>query len=132
MQVTDSQFHSSKWPVDWTDLDQVSAARATRLEYHVGLEKKKMFVDTLREKGVSDDAIARQIVEMRNQDRLSHYKSPEALEVVYQRNLEKYGNKTGPTYESQIAKYGSSTEVINAALRTNDTMDILTGIAKPK
>jgi hypothetical protein len=130
--TSDSQFHSSKWPVDWTDVDQVSVARTTRLEYHAGLEKKQEFVNTLRLDGVSDDDIARQIVEMRNQDRLSHYKTPEALEVVYQRNLSKYGNKTGPTYESQIAKYGTSTEVINAALRSNDTMDILTGIAKPK
>ncbi|WP_110187879.1 RHS repeat-associated core domain-containing protein [Pokkaliibacter plantistimulans] len=128
----DSQFHSSKWPVDWTDIEQVSSARTTRLEYHVGLEKKQEFVNNLRLEGVSDDDIARKIVEMRNQDRLSHYKTSEALEVVYQRNLEKYGNKTGPTYESQIAKYGTSAEVINAALRSNDTMDILTGIAKQK
>lgn len=130
--ASNSQFHSSKWPVDWTDAEQVSAARNTRLEYHAGLDKKREFVNTHRLDGVSDDSIARQMVEMRNQDRLSHYKTPEALEVVYQRNLTKYGNKTGPTYESQIAKYGTSTEVINAALRSNDSMDILTGIAKPK
>jgi hypothetical protein len=128
----DSQFHSSKWPVDWSDVDQVSAARTKRLDYHVGLEKKHEFVEALRMEGVSDDHIARYIVEMRNQDRLSHYKTPEALEVVYKRNLANYGNTTGPTYDSQLAKYGTSTEVINAALRTNDSMDILTGIAKPK
>jgi RHS repeat-associated protein len=128
----DSQFHSSKWPLDWSDADQVAKARMTRLDYHVGLDKKQEFVDTLRRDGISDDDIGKQIVEMRNQDRLSHYKTPEALEVVYQRNLTKYGNKSGPTYESQLSKYGSSAEVINAALRSNNTMDILTGISKPK
>ena len=128
----ESQFHPSKWPVDWTNVDQVSKVRTTRLEYHAGLEKKQQFVDMLRSEGVSEHDIARKLVEMRNQDRLSHYKTPEALKVVYQRNIDKYGNRTGPTFESQLAKYGNTTEVINAALRSNDTMDILTGIAKPK
>jgi len=128
----DSQFHSGKWPVDWTNADQVAKARTTRLDYHVGLNKKQQFIDTLRRDGIGDDNIAKQIVEMRNQERLSHYKTPEALEAVYQRNLTKYGNKSGPTYESQLSKYGSSSEVINAALRSNNTMDILTGISKPK
>lgn len=132
MPTTDSQFHSSKWPVDWSNHSQVASARKTRLEYHAGLDKKREWVDTMRSEGVSDDDIARQIVDMRNQDRLSHYKTPEALESVYQRNTAKYGNKFGPSYESQVAKYGSSEEVINAALRSNDTMDILTGIATPK
>ena len=57
----DSQFHSSKWPVDWTNVDQVSAARTTRLEYHAGLEKKQEFINNLRMEGVSDDSIAEQI-----------------------------------------------------------------------
>lgn len=81
---------------------------------------------------MADEAIAKKLVEARNQARLSHYKTPEALDVVYQRNMSAYGNKYGPTYESQLEKYGSPTEVINAALRSNDSMDILTGIAKPK
>jgi hypothetical protein len=128
----ESQFHSSKWPVDWTNPNQVANARTTRLDYHVGLEKKKQLIENLRKEGMSTDDIAKKIVNSRNQDRLSHYKSPEALDVVYKRNLEKYGDKMGPTYESQLSKYGSSDEVINAALRTNDSMDILTGISTPK
>jgi hypothetical protein len=130
--TTDSQFHSSKWPVDWTNPDQVAKARTTRLDYHVGLDEKKQLVESLRKEGMSSDDIARKIVDSRNKDRLSHYKSPEALDVVYNRNLEKYGDKMGPTYDSQLSKYGSSDEVINAALRTNDSMDILTGISTPK
>ncbi|WP_104399827.1 RHS repeat-associated core domain-containing protein [Vibrio penaeicida] len=132
MPTEKSQFHSSNWSVDWTDAKQVSSARQVRLEYHVGLDQKQNFVRSLRSDGVNEGEIARQLVEMRNQDRLSHYKTEEALEMVYGRNLTKYGNKTGPTYESQLSKYGSPTKVIDAALRTNDTMDILTGISKVK
>lgn len=127
-----SQFHASKWPVDWSNAEQVAQARVVRLEYHDGLAKKQIYIDDLRASGLSDEDIARKLVDARNNDRLSHYKTPEALEVVYERNLGLYRNKLGPTYESQIAKYGSPTEVINATLRTNNSMDILTGISKPK
>lgn len=129
--VEGSQFHSKNWPVDWTDEDQVSIAREKRLEYHHELEKKKKLVEDLRQSGESNESIARKLVGIRNKDRLSHYKTPEDLERVYERNLKKYGNKNGPTYESQLYKYGTPEEVISAALRTNDTMDILTGISKP-
>ena len=129
----ESQFHSSKWPVDWTDKIQVGKARETRLKYHSELEKKKELVNTLRTQGISEDGIARKLVEARNTDRLSHYKTPESLDAVYNRNLEKYDNIYGPTYESQLAKYDNSPKkVIDASLRSNDSVDILTGIAKPK
>jgi hypothetical protein len=130
--TVDSQFHSSRWPVDWTNREQVAGARSTRLDYHAELNKKREFVDSLRRDGIDDNVIAKKIVDMRNQDRLSHDKTAESLEVVYKRNLNTYGNKFGPTYESQLQKYGSAAEVINAALRSNNTMDILTGLAKPK
>ena len=128
----DSQFHSSRWPVDWTSADEVANARAVRLDYHDGLNKKKAAVDELRKSGVSEEEIARKIVDKRNQDRLAHYKTPESLEAVYKRNTKKYGSKYGPSYESQLEKYGSPENVIDAALRSNDTVDILTGIATPK
>ncbi|KPQ29314.1 MAG: hypothetical protein HLUCCX14_07250 [Marinobacter excellens HL-55] len=128
----DSQFHSTRWPVDWTDQAQVSTARATRLDYHSGLDKKRALVVEMRESGYRDEEIARMLVELRNNDRLSHYKTPEALNAVYQRNLTKYGNKSGPTYESQLSKYGSAEEVISASLRSNDSVDVLTGLARPK
>ncbi|CAA0101670.1 Uncharacterised protein [BD1-7 clade bacterium] len=72
----------------------MSSARNTRIEYHDGLEKKRKMISTLRAQGLSDEEIAKQIVDSRNQDRLSHYKTPEALDVVYKRNLKKYQNKT--------------------------------------
>lgn len=130
--TTDSQFHSSKWPVDWTNSAQVSKARVVRLEYHEGLEKKRQQIASLKKDGVNDKQIAKMIVDSRNKDRLSHYKTPESLAAVHQRNLDKYGDINGPTYESQLEKYGSDSEIIEAALRSNDTMDILTGISKPR
>lgn len=40
-----------------------------------------------------------------------------------------YENALGPTYEMQLAKYGTPQGVIQAGMRTNPTMDVLTGIA---
>jgi len=71
----------------------------------------------------------RQIVDIRNKKQLSFYAKDE-LATVYKRNLDRYGNAMGPTYESQVAKYGSPEAVIRAGYRTNPTMDILTGIAR--
>src|SRR5690554_3941787 len=128
----ESQLHSSKWPVDWTDKRQVEKARSIRLNYHEELEQKKQLVNSLRSAKMNDEDIARTLVEKRNSDRLAHYKTPESLDAVYKRNLEKYGSKTGPTYESQLVQYGTPEGVINASLRSNDTVDILTGIATPR
>ena len=128
----ESQFHSIKWPVDWTDKRQVEKARSIRLNYHEELEQKKQLVNSLRSAKMNDEDIARTLVEKRNSDRLAHYKTPESLDAVYKRNLEKYGSKTGPTYESQLVKYGTPEGVINASLRSNDTVDILTGISTPR
>jgi hypothetical protein len=132
MPTTESQFHSSKWPVDWSNPAQVDKARTVRLEYHEGLDKKRQLINNLKKDGVSDQQIAQMIVDSRNKDRLSHYKTPESLAAVHQRNLDKYGDINGPTYDSQLEKYGSDNEIIEAALRSNDTMDILTGISKPR
>ena len=41
-----------------------------------------------------------------------------------------YGRPYGPTYEWLLAKPGSPQGVIAAGMRSNATMDILTGIAK--
>jgi hypothetical protein len=128
-----SEFHIRRWGGDWTDIDQVAGARTTRLEYHQRLEQKIALIDTLRLDGLTEDDIGRQIVDLRNQDRLSYYETPEALEAVYQRNISKEGyTKYGPSYETQLSKYGTPQAVIDASLRSNPTMDILTGVAKPK
>jgi hypothetical protein len=126
-----SQFDTEKgWP-DWTDPEAVAKARATRLEYHQGLANEKAWVEAQRAAGKGEESIARELVDMRNKSRLSHYK-PEELEKVYAKNLKDYGNPLGPSYESQLAKYGTPQAVIEAATRSNRTMDVLTGVAKVK
>jgi hypothetical protein len=73
--------------------------------------------------------MARKVVQMRNENRMSYY-PPDKQAAIRARNLEKYGNELGPTYETQLSKYGHPEAVIEAAYRTNNTMDVLTGIAE--
>jgi len=124
-----SEYAPPKWPVDWTNQQQVAAAREVRLGYHQGLADEAAWVADMRGRGVSDEDIARQIVDMRNQTRMSKY-SEDQLPVLYGRNMRSYNNPYGPTYESLLAKYGSPQGVIAAGTRSNVAMDILTGIAK--
>ena len=124
-----TQFAPPKWPVDWTNPEQVAAARGVRLGYHQGLADEATWVADMRGRGLPDEDIARQIVDMRNQTRMSKY-SEDQLPVLYERNMTTYGSPYGPTYESLLAKYGSPQGVIAAGTRSNVTMDILTGIAK--
>ncbi|MDR6496288.1 putative Zn-binding protein involved in type VI secretion [Paraburkholderia terricola] len=126
-----TQFSQSKWGVDWTDPEATASARATRLEYHQGLEEKQAWVADQRASGVSDETIARQINEDRNASRMSYY-SGEELENLKARNLETYGNPNGPTYESFIAKGKTDQDIIASATRSNASMDVLTGIASVK
>jgi hypothetical protein len=125
-----TEFTKPGWP-DWTDPKAVASARDVRLGYHQGLADEKAWVAGMREKGVGDDAIARELVDIRNKGRLSKY-TQEQLAMIYQRNEDKYQNKYGPSYESLLAKYGSADEVILAGTRSNAGMDVLTGIATVK
>ena len=123
-----TQFASSPpWP-DWSDPAQVAAARQVRLGYHQGLADEKAWVDARRDQGASDEAIARELVDIRNNTRLSKY-TQDQLPMIYERNEREYGNKLGPTYESLLDKYGSPAQVIAAGTRSNAGMDVLTGIA---
>ena len=129
--VEGSQFASPKWPVDWTNPEQVAAARAIRLDYHQGLANEASWISDMRASGANDENIARQIVDMRNQTRMSKY-SKDQLPVLFERNTKTYGNPYGPSYDSLLAKYGSPKGVIDAGTRSNATVNILTGIAKVK
>lgn len=126
-----TQFHPSKWGVDWTDPDATASATAKRIEYHEGLEEKQTWISAQRDAGVPDEDIARQINAARNADRLSFY-SEEELPTVYARNLEKYGDQMGPSYDYMIESGKTPQQIIESATRTNTSMDILTGIAKVK
>jgi uncharacterized Zn-binding protein involved in type VI secretion len=126
-----TEFHQSKWGVDWTNREATAAARSTRLEYHQGLEEKRAWIEEQRASGISDEEIARQIVVDRNKSRLSFY-SEEELPTVYARNFAKYGDETGPTYEYLIEQDKTPQDIIESATRSNPSMDILTGIATVK
>jgi RHS repeat-associated protein len=126
-----TEFAPRKWPVDWTDPDEVASARAARLEYHKGLAAKRDWVQAMRAEGATEEDVARGLVEMRNQDRLATY-SQEQLPAIYERNQGRYLNPFGPSYEYQLQRYKTPEMVVEAALRTNKSFDILTGIAKVK
>ncbi|WP_198294254.1 PAAR domain-containing protein [Burkholderia ubonensis] len=131
MPKEDTPFSLSEWGVDWTDADATASARAKRLEYHEGLEAKRASIAEQEARGVSEEDIARQVNEERNRSRIPFY-SEEELPNLYARNLKKYGSKYGPTYEWLIEKGKSPRDIIESAIRSNPSMDILTGIAKVK
>lgn len=126
-----TEFSQEKWGVDWTDRDATASARAKRLDYHEGLEEKQAWVEEQRASGVADEDIARQIVQERNESRLSFYPEDEQP-TIRARNLAKYQNETGPSYEYFISKGKTAQDMINSATRSNPSMDILTGIATVK
>ncbi len=120
---------SPPWP-DWTDPEKVAAAQVVRLGYHEDLADKAGWVEDLRAQGLGEEAIGRQIVDERNQARLSKY-APEDLPMLYERNIAEHGNPLGPSYEAVLKKaLGDPGEVIASALRSNKGMDLLCGICK--
>ncbi len=127
-----TQFHVDKFKIDWTDEVATAKAKDIRLDYHSGMDKKLAQLNDLKAKGRSDEYLARRFSYLRNKDRLSYYKTPEALDKIYQRNVATYGNKFGPSYQSGLQKYGSPQGVLEATFRTNNTYDILTGTATLK
>jgi len=126
-----TQFSPEKWSVDWTNPAQVADARTVRIGYHENLAIERNLIEDMKASGVSDEGIARKIVDMRNQTRMSMY-SEDQLPMLFERNMKTYQNPFGPTYETQLLKYGTPLDVIKAGTRSNPTMDILTGIGKVK
>ncbi|MCH9684368.1 MAG: DUF4157 domain-containing protein [Deltaproteobacteria bacterium] len=133
MPTKDSPFHTSKgWP-DWSNPEQVALARKKRIQYLADLAKKKAadkrLIQSMRASGKSDRAIAREIVDRRNLDRIATYDgNEEALKAMYKRNLEKYQRKEGPTLEFFEGAGKSVEQIIQGSTRSNRTVDILTGL----
>jgi hypothetical protein len=125
-----TQFAASPpWP-DWSNPAAVAKARATRLLYHEGMAQEAKLETDLRAAGADAETIARQIVELRNVNRMATY-TKEQLPMLFERNLKEYGRAEGPTYEYLMKKkYKTPEEVIAAGSRTNPAMDVLTGIAR--
>jgi len=122
-----TEFSKPEWP-DWTDKEAVAKAKLVRAEYHQGLEDEKAWVADMRQKGTSDEAIARELVDIRNKARLSKYPE-DKLPMIFERNQNKYQNKYGPTYESLLKAYKTPDKVILAGTRSNTGMDVLCGVA---
>ena len=114
--------------IDWTDPDQVSAARAQRQAYHDSMEELYAMIMTMVKEERNIEAIARAVSQRRNELRLEVYADdPEGLAIVKKRNLDTYGNELGPTQESLYEKYGSWEMVLIKALGSNPGMDACLG-----
>jgi len=114
---------------DWTDPEVVEKARQERIAYHENMSSMYETLITMAAEGKSVEEIARTVSRMRNELRKASYKdNPEGLELMKQRNLEKYGNEDGPTPESLYEKLGSWEAVAASAFSTNPGMDACLGI----
>jgi hypothetical protein len=125
-----SEFHTNKVWIDWKNSDQVQTAQHKRSAYHQKLETQKKRIQKWFSEGMAAEKIAQTLVEERNSQRMNSYKTFGERLWLRKRNLLKYGHMMGPTYEQQLRRYGSADAVIQAALRSNASMDLLTGIAK--
>lgn len=106
-------------------MDEKVEAQRTRMRYHGLLEDMHRTEAAMREAGATDEEIARELVDMRNQAKeiTRAGMTPEEVRILEQRNIAKYGNPLGPTADQLYAKYGSWQQVIDASMRTSYAVD---------
>ncbi|MEU6984130.1 hypothetical protein ABZ946_11965 [Streptomyces sp. NPDC046324] len=106
-------------------MDEKVEAQRTRMQYHELLEDMHRTEANMREAGASDEEIARELVDMRNQAKAITRAgmTPEEVRVLEARNIAKYGNPLGPTADQLYAKYGTWQQVIDASMRTSYAVD---------
>ncbi|MEU6928125.1 hypothetical protein [Streptomyces sp. NPDC046385] len=106
-------------------MDQKVDAQRTRIRYHELLEDMHRTEADMREAGSSEEEIARELVDMRNQAKeiTRAGMTPEEVRVLEERNQAKYGNPLGPTADQLYAKYGSWEKVTDASMRTSYAVD---------
>ena len=106
-------------------MDEKVEAQRTRMRYHGLLEDMHRTEADMREAGFTDEEIARELVDMRNQAKeiTRAGMSPEEVRILEERNLAKYGNPLGPNADQLYAKYGSWQQVIDASMRTSYAVD---------
>lgn len=115
--------------IDWTDPDQVAAARAEREAYHESMSELYRMIEDMLHEGKNVEQIARAVSRRRNELRLeAHADDPEGLALVKQSNLDTYGDEMGPSADSLYEKYGSWQTVLEKALSTNMGMDACLGL----
>ncbi|MDO4866959.1 MAG: hypothetical protein Q4C10_10440 [Clostridia bacterium] len=114
--------------LDWTDPDQVAAARAQRQAYHDSISELYRMIEDMLTRGDDVETIARAVSQRRNELRLESYADdPDGLAATKKSNLETYGDEMGPTADSLYEKYGSWQTVLEKALGTNVGMDACLG-----
>ncbi|MEV7613267.1 hypothetical protein [Streptomyces sp. NPDC089799] len=106
-------------------MDQKVEAQRTRMSYHRLLEDMHQTEADMRAAGATDEEIARELVDMRNQAKeiTRAGMTPEEVRVLEERNRAKYGNPLGPTADQLYAKYGTWQQVIDASMRTSYAVD---------
>ncbi len=114
---------------DWSDPDLVESGRQERIAYHQSIEEMYDMLRQMQAEGKSVEEIARAVSTKRNELRLESYADdPEGLEILKQRNLEKYGHEEGPLPDELYAQYGSWETVIAKAFSANVGMDACLGL----
>ncbi|MEV6954168.1 hypothetical protein [Streptomyces sp. NPDC051183] len=100
-------------------------AQRTRMRYHDLLEDMHRTEADMRAAGFSDEEIARELVDMRNQAKeiTRAGMTPEEVRILEERNIAKYGNPLGPTADQLYVKYGSWQKVTDASMRTSYAVD---------
>ncbi|MFD5328616.1 hypothetical protein [Streptomyces sp. NPDC127092] len=106
-------------------MDEKVEAQRTRIRYHGLLESMHRTEADMRAAGATDEEIARELVDMRNQAKeiTRAGMTPEEVRILEERNQAKYGNPLGPTADQLYAKYGSWDQVASAAMRTSYAVD---------
>ncbi|WP_234432183.1 hypothetical protein [Streptomyces sp. NRRL S-378] len=106
-------------------MDEKVEAQRTRIRYHGLLEAMPRTEADLREAGASDEEIAGELVDMRNQAKeiTRAGMTPEEIRILEERNTAKYGNPLGPTADQLHVKHGSWQKVTDASVRTSYAVD---------
>ena len=115
--------------IDWTNPEQVAAARQERIEYHEREDELYQIIEKMLSENKSTEEIARAVSKRRNELRLENYKDdPEGLARVKKSNLDTYGDENGPTIEWLLEKYGTWEKILDKALSSNPGMDACLGL----
>ena len=124
-----------KFDIDWSDANEVAKARAARLEYIRAMEAKKAKLSAEIDKYLSEGKSMKEIadikVQQRNADRIKSYEingDYENLQKLYNRNLQEYGRKEGPTAQQLLERYGTYEDVIYSSVKVNKGMNVALNI----
>lgn len=114
---------------DWSDPEIVEQGRQDRIAYHESIAGMYDMLREMLSAGRSTEEIARAVSTRRNELRLEACNDdPEALAIVKERNLEKYGHEEGPLPEELFEQYGSWETVLLKAFSPNPGMDACLGL----